>query len=323
MVPGYDCAASVLLCAEDNAAVLGLDEEGEESSWPAGATPPRAAAAGGVAVEGYLADFPLQSDECIEALVEREEQLMPVEGYLQKLHRRHGDLDLGGIRKDAIDWIWKVAEAKFVFEGRTIKRMELLVLSTLKWRMQAVTACSFIDYFLHKLSDHGAPSMLARSRSADLILSTAKGAEFLVFRPSEIAASVALAAMGELRSSILERAATGCNLLGSSLSSVPQSPIGVLDAGACLSQQSDDATVGSSPATCLYSSVHTFGIPGTAPAVMDLMAFQMQCHRLIATTQARLSLTAQLGFPGLKRLASAQLSSRLEAPRSAQAVFPA
>ncbi|KAK3155347.1 hypothetical protein QOZ80_2BG0202050 [Eleusine coracana subsp. coracana] len=275
MVPGYDCAASVLLCAEDNAAVLGLDEEGEESSWPAGATPPRAAAAGGVAVEGYLADFPLQSDECIEALVEREEQLMPVEGYLQKLHRRHGDLDLGGIRKDAIDWIWKaiehynfapltatlsvnyldrflstyefpegnawmtqllavaclslaskveetfvplpldlqVAEAKFVFEGRTIKRMELLVLSTLKWRMQAVTACSFIDYFLHKLSDHGAPSMLARSRSADLILSTAKGAEFLVFRPSEIAASVALAAMGELRSSILERAATGCKYL--------------------------------------------------------------------------------------------------------------
>jgi cyclin D1/2/4, plant len=49
------------------------------------------------------------------------------------------------------------------------------VLSTLKWRMQAVTACSFIDYFLHKWNDHGAPSMLARARSADLILSTAKG----------------------------------------------------------------------------------------------------------------------------------------------------
>jgi cyclin D1/2/4, plant len=108
MVPGYDCAASVLLCAEDNAAVLGLDEEGEESSWPAGATPPRDAAAGGVAVDGYLMDFPLQSDDCIEALVEREEEHMPVEGYLQKLQRRHGPLDLGTIRRDAIDWIWKV-----------------------------------------------------------------------------------------------------------------------------------------------------------------------------------------------------------------------
>ncbi|TVU28612.1 hypothetical protein EJB05_20135, partial [Eragrostis curvula] len=342
MVPGYDCAASVLLCAEDNAAVLGLDEEGEESSWPAGATPLRDTAAGGVAVEGFLTDFPLQSDDCIEALVEKEEVHMPADGYLQKLHRRQGGLDLAAIRRDAIDWIWKVkslapwnpvfaplviehynfapltavlsvnyldrflstyelpegkawmtqlmavaclslaskmeetfvplpldlqvAETKFVFEGRTIKRMELLVLETLKWRMQAVTACSFIDYFLHKLSDHGAPSMLARSRSADLILSTAKGAEFLVFRPSEIAASVALAAIGELRSServsrcyemIQEKITLGNIVLksaGSSMSSVPQSPIGVLDAAACLSQQSDDATVGSSPATCYHSS---------------------------------------------------------------------
>lgn len=114
MMPGYDCAASVLLCAEDNAAVLGLDEEGEESSWPAGATPPRDAAAGGVAVEGYLTDFRLQSDDCIEALVEREEGHMPADGYLQKLHRRHGGLDLGAIRKDAIDWIWKVRSPCFM-----------------------------------------------------------------------------------------------------------------------------------------------------------------------------------------------------------------
>lgn len=100
-----------------------------------------------------------------------------------------------------------------------------------------------------------------------------------MFRPSEIAASVALAAIGECRSSVIERAATSCKYLdkervlrchemiqekitmgsiilksaGSSISSVPQSPIGVLDAAACLSQQSDDATVGS-PATCYHSS---------------------------------------------------------------------
>ncbi|RCV08452.1 hypothetical protein SETIT_1G327700v2 [Setaria italica] len=346
MLPGYDCAASVLLCAEDNAAILGLDDEGEESSW-AGATPPRdtvvaaAAAAAGIAADGFLTEFPLQSDECVAALVERETEHMPVEGYPQKLQRRYGGLDLAAVRRDAVDWIWKVIdhynfapltavlsvnyldrflstyelpegnpwmtqllavaclslaskmeetfaplpldlqvpEAKFVFEGRTIKRMELVVLSTLKWRMHAVTACSFIEYFLHKLSDLGVPSLLARSRSADLILSTAKGAEFVVFRPSEIAASVALAAIGECRSSVIERAATSCKYLdkervlrchemikekitmgsiilksaGSSISSVPQSPIGVLDAAACLSQQSDDATVGS-PATCYHSS---------------------------------------------------------------------
>lgn len=345
MVPGDDCAASVLLCAEDNAAVLGLDEEGEESSWAAAATPPRdtvaAAAATGVAVDGFLTELPLLSDDCVAALVEKEVEHMPAEGYPQKLQRRHGDLDLAAVRKDAVDWIWKViehynfapltavlsvnyldrflstyefpedrawmtqllavaclslaskmeetfvplpldlqvAETKFVFEGRTIRRMELHVLNTLKWRMHAVTACSYVEYFLHKLSDHGAPSLLARSRSSDLVLSTAKGAEFVVFRPSEIAASVALAAMGECRSSVIERAASSCKYLnkervlrchemiqekitmgsivlksaGSSISSVPQSPIGVLDAAACLSQQSDDAT-GGSPAVCYHSS---------------------------------------------------------------------
>jgi cyclin D1/2/4, plant len=122
MVPGYDCAASVLLCAEDSAAVLSLDEEGEESSWPAGATPPRDAAAGGVAVDGYLTDFPLQSDDCIEALVEKEEEHMPVEGYLQKLQPRHSPLDLGVIRRDAIDWIWKVRSPSFSLESCFLRR---------------------------------------------------------------------------------------------------------------------------------------------------------------------------------------------------------
>ncbi|KAF0933099.1 hypothetical protein E2562_013837 [Oryza meyeriana var. granulata] len=272
MVPSYDCAASVLLCAEDNTAILGLDgEEGEEECSWAAATPPRDAAA----TDGFLMDFPVLSDECIAALVGREEEHMPIEGYPQRLLPRPGGVDLAAVRRDALDWIWKViehynfapltavlsvnyldrylsenelpegkawmtqllavaclslaakmeetfvplpldlqvAEAKFVFEARTIKRMELLVLSTLKWRMQAVTACSFIDYFLNKFSDHGAPSLLALSRSTDLILSTAKGVEFVAFRPSEIAASAALAALGECRSSVLERSITSCKYI--------------------------------------------------------------------------------------------------------------
>lgn len=342
MVPSYDCAASVLLCAEDNTAILGLDDEvgDEECSWAA-ATPRRHAATAAAAADGFLMDYPVQSDECIAALVEREEEHMPKEGYPQELRRPLGELDLAAVRRDAVDWIWKVIEhynfepltavlsvnyldrflsvyelpegkawmtqllavaclslaakmeetyvplpldlqvgdAKFVFEARTIKRMELLVLRILKWRMRAVTACSFIDYFLHKFNDRDAPSMLAYSRSSDLILSTAKGADFLVFRPSELAASVALASFGECNSSVLERATTSCKYInrervlrcyeliqdnitmgnivlksaGSSIFSVPQSPIGVLDAAACLSQQSDDTTAGS-PATCYQNS---------------------------------------------------------------------
>jgi cyclin D1/2/4, plant len=59
-----------------------------------------------------------------------------------------------------------------VFEAKTIRRMELLVLSTLNWRMQAVTPFSYLDYFLRKLNE--APGGWL-SRSAELILCAARG----------------------------------------------------------------------------------------------------------------------------------------------------
>lgn len=62
-----------------------------------------------------------------------------------------------------------------MFEAKTIQRMELLVLSTLKWRMQAVTPFSYIDYFLHRLIGGGAPNRRAVRRSAELILCIARG----------------------------------------------------------------------------------------------------------------------------------------------------
>jgi cyclin D3 len=38
-----------------------------------------------------------------------------------------------------------------VFEAKTIQRMELLVLSTLKWRMNPVTPISFFDHIIRRL----------------------------------------------------------------------------------------------------------------------------------------------------------------------------
>nr|GMD85039.1 cyclin-D4-2-like isoform X1 [Ipomoea batatas] len=87
----------------------------------------------------------------------------------------------------------QVGDARFVFEARTIQRMELLVLSTLKWRMQAVTPFSFIDYFLTKIN--GGDQIASSSsimKCIELILSTLQGTHFLEFRPSEIAAAVAI-----------------------------------------------------------------------------------------------------------------------------------
>ncbi|XP_020396136.1 cyclin delta-2 isoform X1 [Zea mays] len=163
----------------------------------------------------------------------------------------------------------QAGDARYVFEAKTIQRMELLVLSTLKWRMQAVTPLSYVDYFLHRLRGGAAPSRRAVLRSAELILCIARGTHCLDFRPSEIALAVAATVAGEERAVDIDRAFThrvhkervsrcleaiqqatatmalpqplkseGPSSSGrrasSSSATVPRSPTGVLDAG-CLS----------------------------------------------------------------------------------------
>ncbi|CAK9186419.1 unnamed protein product [Ilex paraguariensis] len=182
----------------------------------------------------------------------------------------------------------QVGEPKFVFEGKTIQRMELLVLSTLKWRMQACTPCSFIDYFLRKINSDEISSGPLLSRSIQVILSTIKGIDFLEFKPSEIAAAVAMSVSGEIQPTDIDKAmpcfihvekarvlkcleliqhltlisgSTITNAAISSVLSLPHSPIGVLEA-ACLSYKSDERTVGSCP-----NSSHNS--PGTKRRKLD------------------------------------------------------
>ncbi|KAL6211744.1 hypothetical protein ACLB2K_016967 [Fragaria x ananassa] len=45
----------------------------------------------------------------------------------------------------------QVEDTKFVFEAKTVQRMELLVLSTLQWRMHPVTPVSFLDHIIRRL----------------------------------------------------------------------------------------------------------------------------------------------------------------------------
>ncbi|KAG1366582.1 cyclin-D3-1 [Cocos nucifera] len=326
--------SSILLCAEDTSSILGFDDEeesipGKRRGW---VTQKRNDFYG-----DSLMVFPLQSDECLARMVEREPKHLPRGDYAERL--RSGALDLS-IRRESIDWIWKVhahynfgplsaylsvnyvdrflstyelpqgkdwmtqllsvaclslaakmeetevpllldfqvGESKYVFEARTVQRMELLVLSTLKWKMQAVTPFSFIDYFLHKFNDGNSPTELLISRSTELILNTVRGTDFLAFRPSEIAAAVALSVLGETQTVDVEKGVSCCihiakervlgcheviqeNMLmrdrplknaSPRVSSVPRSPVAVLDA-ACLSYKSDDITVGSQ-STCHHPS---------------------------------------------------------------------
>ncbi|KAL1296042.1 hypothetical protein AAHE18_19G254800 [Arachis hypogaea] len=45
----------------------------------------------------------------------------------------------------------QVEDAKYVFEAKTIQRMELLILSTLNWKMHPVTPLSFLDHIIRRL----------------------------------------------------------------------------------------------------------------------------------------------------------------------------
>ncbi|KAJ8771535.1 hypothetical protein K2173_026712 [Erythroxylum novogranatense] len=364
MASSFDCGVSSLLCAEDNSCILddtdyhGVEMEEFEVTWrhKNGRFPYNQSRA----CDGRDAGLPLQSEECVALMIEKECQHLPNADYSRRL--RTGELDMGA-RGEAVHWIGKVhayfgfaplcsylsinyldrflsayelpkgkdwmmqllavaclslaakmeetevplsldlqvGESKFVFETRTVQRMELLVLSTLRWRMQAVTPFSFIDYFLNKINnDETASTTSFVLQSIQLILGTIKvlfslipntrdwqfgnvistiissRIDFLEFRPSEIAAAVAIAVVMENRTVDVEQALSRLpggvekervvkciKLIGdlplingnakstsASLSSVPQSPIGVLDAAACLSYKSDDTTVGS----CVNSS---------------------------------------------------------------------
>ncbi|CAL0307813.1 unnamed protein product [Lupinus luteus] len=336
MAPSFDCLSS-LLCFEDNSIfdendyVDSVETLEDDTMWyPSyrrnlnetqhfGADPN----------EFFL--LPLQSDECLNLMVEKECHHLPREDYLNRV--KNGKLDFGD-RKEAIDWIQKaglhfgfgplceylsinyldrflsayelpkdrawtmqllavtclslaakfdetkvptpldlqVGESEFVFEAKIIQRMELMVLNTLKWRMQSITPFSFIDYFLCKVNDDQSQIRSSILRSIQLILSTIRGIDFLEFKPSEIAAAVALYVVGETKTVHTEKAISvliplvekervlKCVKMLQELSSnnvyaehtsggsvpvpvpvpcVPQSPIGVLDA-ICFSYKSDD-----------------------------------------------------------------------------------
>ncbi|KAI3451207.1 hypothetical protein Pfo_007872 [Paulownia fortunei] len=181
----------------------------------------------------------------------------------------------------------QAGEPKFMFEGKNIQRTEILVLNRLNWKIKAYTPCNFIDYYLRKMNDAEFPSGPAISRSLQIILSTIEGIDFLEFRPSEIAAAVAMHVSGDIQAMDIDKAFSGligvekgrvvkcleliqdltpisgtttsttttastansANVANASVSSSePHSPNGVLDA-ACLSYKSDERTVGSCPSS--------------------------------------------------------------------------
>ncbi|MED6123424.1 Cyclin-D1-1 [Stylosanthes scabra] len=92
----------------------------------------------------------------------------------------------------------QVEGAKYIFEPRTILRMELLVLSVLDWRLRSVTPLSFLGFFACKIDSVGTFTAFLISRATEIILSNIQEASFLAYRPSCIGAAAILCAANEI-----------------------------------------------------------------------------------------------------------------------------
>ncbi|KAL8200563.1 hypothetical protein R6Q57_011902 [Mikania cordata] len=93
----------------------------------------------------------------------------------------------------------QVEEAKFVFESKTIMKMELLVLSSLQWKMNPVTPFSFSDYIMRRLGliTHHQHSEFVR-RSERIVLAVINDSRSLLYLPSVIAAATIILVIKEV-----------------------------------------------------------------------------------------------------------------------------
>ncbi|OIW12851.1 hypothetical protein TanjilG_24784 [Lupinus angustifolius] len=91
-------------------------------------------------------------------------------------------------------------EPRFIFQPKTIQRMELWVMSNLNWRLHSVTPFDYLHYFITNLPSSSSSSSETQVQvlnrlfftASDLIISTTRVIEFLGFAPSTIAAAAVI-----------------------------------------------------------------------------------------------------------------------------------
>ncbi|KAK6128700.1 hypothetical protein DH2020_037550 [Rehmannia glutinosa] len=83
----------------------------------------------------------------------------------------------------------QVEESKYVFEAKTIQRMELLVLSTLQWKMNPVTPISFFDHIVRRFELITNLHWEFVKRCESIVLSIITDCRFVHYIPSVIAAA--------------------------------------------------------------------------------------------------------------------------------------
>ncbi|KAL5680500.1 hypothetical protein ACJX0J_006885, partial [Zea mays] len=107
----------------------------------------------------------------------------------------------------------QVLSEKYRFDLDAIQRMEIYILDSLNWRMQAVTPFSYINYFVDKFTDGKPLSCGFISRCTEIILGSLEATKLLQFRPSEMAAAVVLSAAAESQVIAFSGALLASNIL--------------------------------------------------------------------------------------------------------------
>ncbi|KAJ9537900.1 hypothetical protein OSB04_030633 [Centaurea solstitialis] len=100
----------------------------------------------------------------------------------------------------------QVEETKYLFESKTIQKMELLVMSALKWKMNPVTPISFLDHVVRRFGfkslddddDHLHYWDYFFKKCEDLILSMVSDSRFVGYEPSVLASATMVHVMDEV-----------------------------------------------------------------------------------------------------------------------------
>lgn len=97
---------------------------------------------------------------------------------------------------------FQVEDSKYVFEAKTIQRMEILVLSTLKWKMNPVTPISFLDYVTRRLGLEHYLCLEFLKRCERMVLSILADSRSMPYVPSVMAAATMLYGIDNIEPSL-------------------------------------------------------------------------------------------------------------------------
>ncbi|KAG8047252.1 hypothetical protein GUJ93_ZPchr0008g12686 [Zizania palustris] len=92
----------------------------------------------------------------------------------------------------------QIEGTRYIFDLRTVFRMELLVLNALDWKLRSITPFTFMYLFAYKVDSSGKHTRELIDRATKVTLAAIHDIEFLDHCPSSIAAAAVLCASSEI-----------------------------------------------------------------------------------------------------------------------------